>query len=744
MSGVNSDTGGSSNGEQGRRVTSHHDIDDDGVNNNNNNNSSSGGSFTSSSFLMGQQQGQEEGQEPMEPEAEYQPARSSWLFPPSIVGRPPSPPPPVVEGQSNGGGGVEGEDLAHDHHHRHPTTANEQPPPPVRVINTSDWQRVVIVDDTTDPNAATATGATALDETHGSFQHVYRRDPAGTSPFATDAGGIAAAAASANGTGTGTGGSGHQGPESQLGRGVLILDGLSQAGSSHGGGGGDDPSTLSIPGSESLPSDPGTIHHSDEDDHTSDANWDLNHLGSNIRHCARNLFSSAVAATGTNSATPNTSNRRHARQARSSHHHHHRRHNDNNGSRHQGGLPTAMGRRGLWSTVAVAVLVIGGSGAGLYRHQKRVRDEQQAIQQALMEVQLQNERLKQEEEALRMELHVVQEEARAAAAAAMAVDMENDELLRLAGSRKKGGSAHDDGGFDWSNGEECDDGMSSFNVLDNCWVKAKAKVQMGDCGDGTLDYFKDLWNGMWDSIDSGLSAMTDHQWTLLYDEMMQEDYESKSNSDNKEQGSAHEQRYAYSDYQEEFVPQHVDPLVSVLEAIHSAGKTVGAKFSQLMNDEMARAADVEQAIQDGLVQASDAVKDTMDGVKREVQDLSREALTAFHTLVKKRQTKPIEDDSNLDIPDTGRASGQSSLKTDPREQDQDPGSGGKESSTIMLVTRQGLFDAASALSALTKTLQETVTSLSISTRASADKVGNDDTKTTSSSRLEFLMNHRRR
>jgi hypothetical protein len=370
----------------------------------------------------------------------------------------------------------------------------------------------------------------------------------------------------------------------------------------------------------------------------------------------------------------------------------------------------------------------------MYRHQQRLAEEQRALKQALKEVemlQLENERLMREEEALRIMLAVAQEEARAAAAA----ELQKKELLRLntSGSRrwKSGGNnnsqkeddddAYDgpDEEFDWSDGDDCHaDEMSSFNILDNCWVKAKAKVQIGACGDGTLDYFKDLWNGLWDNIDSGLAAITDHQWRLLYDETVEMDAHGEKSSTNKDQGGEDDGHYSYYDYQEDYI-QH-DPLAGVMEAIQSAGQTVGAKFAQMMKDEAARAANVEEAVHGGLVQASDAVKEAMNDVKRDVQELSREALAALHTLVKKHQNSP---GSNADM-NPGMDVEPESVTDSDSETDE------KEShiTSMQFLTRQGLSDAASALSALTKTLQETVASLSLPTHTSAETLENGDKK----------------
>lgn len=613
---------------------------------------------------------------PMEPEAEYQPARSSWLFPPSIVGRPPSPPPPREE----------------DHGEHEPSSKDEHPP--VRIIDTSDWgmvssngSGVVIEDDDAAAFAANNNNDDAnivagnlnnpdhiLAATYGSFQHVLLQrglnDPTGASETRHH----------------------HSVPNGRGGGGVLILDGISHTGST--GGGGEDPSTLSIPGSESMPSDPGTIHQSDEDDlleeyedddkdHTSDANWELDHLGSNIRHYARRLLAS---------------NRPHSNNNNNNGRRHHRRGHGGHGGRSNRHRPstTSVHRRGLWSTVAVALLVVGG-GAGVYHLQQRQLAQKRVLQQALMEMQLQNQRLLEEEEALRVKLQAVQEEARAAAAAALAAELEAEELRTSTASssngyrhpHKKQKTTAGNGGhdFDWSKVDDCDADASSFTVMDNCWVKAKANVQMGDCGDGTLEYFKDLWNGLWENIDASFSSLTDQHWALLYDDEMQMPHDSTDDENDEDPYKT------YHDYQEEYIPQH-DPLGHLMEAIQSAGQTVGAKFAQLMKDEATRVEDIEPVIHDGISQTSDALKEAMNKAKQDVHYLSQEALTALNAAFSVKGHHRHQDGYD-----------EGGTKQDVEDKQSPP----------QAVTRKGLFDAVSALSALTKTWQETATTATLST-----------------------------
>merc|ERR1712124_200998 len=42
---------------------------------------------------------------------------------------------------------------------------------------------------------------------------------------------------------------------------------------------------------------------------------------------------------------------------------------------------------------------------------------------------------------------------------------------------------------------------TTFTIADNCWIKAKADINLGSCGGETKRYFSDIWNGLWEDWD---------------------------------------------------------------------------------------------------------------------------------------------------------------------------------------------------------------------------------------------------
>jgi hypothetical protein len=137
-----------------------------------------------------------------------------------------------------------------------------------------------------------------------------------------------------------------------------------------------------------------------------------------------------------------------------------------------------------------------------------------------------------------------------------------------------------------------------------------------------------------------------------------------------------------------YYPEH-DPLGNLMSALQAAGQSFSSKIASLMSDEVTKtrktASDLEEAIQQGYMQASAALSQAMEVTKKDMQALSQEALATLSAAVV-HQTKHYED--NQEQPD-----------------------GDNKQTKPQTVSRKGLFDAASALSSLTKTWHEAVASM---------------------------------
>lgn len=514
------------------------------------------------------------------------------------------------------------------------------------------------------------------------------------------------------------------------GRGVLILDGL---GSSHDRPGGSlrsgsdgwsvgDDETLTVPGSDSLPSDPGTIHGEEgtnaaaavlDDDHRfssgldagGDAtsrdgdgdgeDWELDNEFRRIDHRRRHSRSPGAAASG--HPLRRLVDLALGRKAAG-------RHRPHNGRRRSSRRRRVLNLVVLASTALAAVL-LPAAGLLVLHHRQRER----TWQEALLKVESENRRLLSLEEGLRLEMELLQEEAAVAAARAARAQELQEEQRRLfleeqeqrerEGPQRRGGPWLHEGCGDGDN----DDIGGMSTLVDNCWVKAKADIQLGDCADETKDFFKELWDGLWKAPTIGVMDY----WEQV-SVMFEEDGAAAGGGEGAG-GSTPPHREEDPDdgserdcYEEGFYPLY-DPFAELMDALQSVGQSVASKFSKMMRDEASLAAEIEQTIHQGFSQASEAVSEAMAAARADIQELSSEALAALKGSMKMKYGTATE-------PDTA----------DKTEQ-QDGASSSSSTPPPQRVTRKGLFDAASAIASLNRAWHDATEAVS---SAAADRESN--------------------
>ena len=270
--------------------------------------------------------------------------------------------------------------------------------------------------------------------------------------------------------------------------------------------------------------------------------------------------------------------------------------------------------------------------------------------------------------------------------------------------------------FDDSN-EECnsqkEDGSSTYTIADNCWIKAKADINLGNCGGETKDMLKDFWNGLWED------------WEYYFDEPIRSDaVEILSNEEEDQSGEPlkeidhgyyhigsgedHQGQYSENEgrqyqYQDDTYYPPQDPLQDLFSVIHSAGQSFVNKLSNIMSDEVEStqkaAREMEETAWRKYAEASGAMVDAMEIAKEDMRELSKEALSALRTAVHKSSTKKHRTEG---APNKDQCSG---LAPDARE-------GETPSPQTQQVTKKGLYDAASAVTSLSKSWQEYKKSLS--------------------------------
>lgn len=258
----------------------------------------------------------------------------------------------------------------------------------------------------------------------------------------------------------------------------------------------------------------------------------------------------------------------------------------------------------------------------------------------------------------------------------------------------------DDESFGWffdDDNEECssnnEGGSTTYTIADNCWIKAKADIDLGNCGGETRDRISSFWAGLWedwdyyyfdertrsDAVESFPNGENDQNGNDL-NELDNGYYQIGSGEDEQEGEGAFE-------YQDDTYYPPQDPLQDLFSVIHAAGESFVSKLSNLMSDEVEStqkaAREMEETAWRKYEQASDTVVSAMEIAKEDMRELSKEALLSLRTVIQKSNASPDEE------------------------------RGAKPSAETQSVTRKGLNDAAIAVASLSKSWQEYAKSLSV-------------------------------
>ena len=355
-----------------------------------------------------------------------------------------------------------------------------------------------------------------------------------------------------------------------------------------------------------------------------------------------------------------------------------------------------------------------------------------------------------EKESLRQEMEILLEEAAVSAARADSLAREQERLLLQREEAEKAetqrirllqeqelkkqqerqnqkrrreqpwrSDSSDDEGFGWfydDSNEECSgrkDESASFTIVDNCWFKAKADINLGSCGGETKDYFADIWNGLWDDWDYYFDEPTQSNAVESYPKGDSQEEEKQSRKELKDsendyyqigsgvnqqdrEGEIGDQGRHY-EYQDDTYYPPQDPLQDLVSVIHSAGQSFVNKLSGLISDEVETsqnaAREMEETAWQKYAEVSLTVTDAMEVAKEDMRELSKEALLALRTAVQKSSS-----------------SSKNYQKKNSHETSSDLPPGAKEGANP--VTRKGLFDAATAVASLSKAWHEYAKSLS--------------------------------
>lgn len=256
----------------------------------------------------------------------------------------------------------------------------------------------------------------------------------------------------------------------------------------------------------------------------------------------------------------------------------------------------------------------------------------------------------------------------------------------------------DDEDFGWffdDSNEECganyEGESSTFTIADNCWIKAKADINLGNCGGETKDYLYDFWYGLWGDWDyyfyepTAVESIPNEKSDRNERNLMEIDngyYQIGSGDDSvgqEDEGS----NYQYQD--DTYYPEQ-DPLDDLVAVIHAAGQSFVNTLSSLLSDEaditQKAARDMEDTARQKYEEASETLSGAIETAKEDIRELSKEALSALRTVVQKSNTESTPKDTN-------------------------------PSSKAQEVTRKGLYDAAVAVTALSKSWQQYAKSLSM-------------------------------
>lgn len=561
----------------------------------------------------------------------------------------------------------------------------------------------------------------------------------------------------------------HFGAGSDKHRGVLIMDGvdisLDGAQDTSMNANPADTSVLTIPGSDSLPSEIGSIGHNDDDeDHLLDGaleqeNQDQpgameeNHSQNYppmvhrfLKNLQRNRRTRLVSdASDENAGVSVVGNDEEGSTAW---------YDDFSmawsvGSREDRfGFKSFLRGRNLTKVLAVSAMAIALACVSFVVSQRnhweqRLQQEAEAMA-----------RLMAEKESLRQEVELLMEEATIATARADSLAREQERLIlqkqeaeraekerirmlqekeqrkqkeRRNQKRRKEqpwrSTSNDDDGFEWffdDSNEECSGrrgDSTSFTIVDNCWFKAKADINLGSCGGETKDYFSSIWNGLWQDweyyfdeptavnaypVGSSSDGQSGEQYS---DSNSINDYYQLESGDEKQdrEGAYSNQDRGYQYGDDTYYPPQ-DPLRDVFSVIHSAGQSFVNKLSNLMNDEVeaaeTAAREMDEIARRKYAEASKTVADAMVVAKEDIRDLSQEALLALRTAVQKSNSNNYQKTDEKGSPSSANAK-----------------EGASPSPPTQEVTRKALFDAATAVTSLSKSWQVYAKSLSVSGEA---------------------------
>jgi len=378
------------------------------------------------------------------------------------------------------------------------------------------------------------------------------------------------------------------------------------------------------------------------------------------------------------------------------------------------------------------------------------RNEREAWAQRMREQQVAMARLLDEKETLRQEMEILMEEAFVATTRADSLAKEQERLLlqreeaekaekeriRLLQEQEqrkqqerqnqkrrrqqpwRSGSSNDES-FGWffdDTNEECsndkDGGSTAFTIVDNCWIKAKADINIGSCGGETKDYFKGVWNGLWEDWFYDESTLSDALEKWKSESQGEKEQNSKplkdhdndyyridDGEDQQDREGNYEEGRNYH-YQDDTYYPPQDPLKDIFSAIQSAGNSFVTKLSNLMSDEVENtqktARDMEETVRRKYSEASQTMENAMEVAKEDMRELSKEALSALRVAVQKSSSSKKNQNKNGE---TGASHKNPHSSSNTKE-------GVNSFMPMAQVTREALYDTATAVVSLSKSWQE--------------------------------------
>eukprot|EP00537_Pseudo-nitzschia_pungens_P002167 CAMPEP_0172363238 /NCGR_PEP_ID=MMETSP1060-20121228/6656_1 /TAXON_ID=37318 /ORGANISM="Pseudo-nitzschia pungens, Strain cf. cingulata" /LENGTH=736 /DNA_ID=CAMNT_0013085941 /DNA_START=800 /DNA_END=3010 /DNA_ORIENTATION=+ len=157
-------------------------------------------------------------------------------------------------------------------------------------------------------------------------------------------------------------------------------------------------------------------------------------------------------------------------------------------------------------------------------------------------------------------------------------------------------SSDDDGGFSWffdDANESCSgprhDEQTSFTFADNCWFKGSVGIDLGPCGGESKDYFKGIWNGLWDDWGGfdfyGFDTSDSMSALKPYTSSSRDEGPERDDSRRGQDGADGDpQLDSYPNTDDTYYPPQ-DPLKELYSIVHAAGQSVVTKLTQLVTEE---------------------------------------------------------------------------------------------------------------------------------------------------------------